>query len=100
MATYARLTHVDGAGEHLRLGKHGEAVREFGHVVAGFSGLRVQGLHVLERHGGVVLVGRKGGGASVDGVENSVEDAGAHAAGHSETLGLPGNEQQRNLRCS
>lgn len=89
MATYARrLTHVDGAGEHLRLGKHGEAVRELGHIVASFVGLGVHGLHVLEGHGGVVLVGREGSGASVDGVEDSVEDARLDTAGNSETLGL------------
>lgn len=92
MATYARrLTHVDGAGEHLRLSKHGEAVRKLSHVIAGFVGLGVHGLHVLEGHGGVVLVGRKGSSASVDGVEDSVEDAGLDTAGNSETLGLPRN---------
>ena len=79
-ASGRRLTHVDGGGEDLGLGEHGEAIAQLSHVVAGLLGLDVLGLHVLEGHSGAVLVSAEGGCASVDGVENSVNDAGGFAA--------------------
>lgn len=92
-----RLTHVDGAGEDLRLGENGKTVRELSYVVVCLGRLSVDGLHILEWHGGVVLVGRESSGASINGVEHSVEDAWTYTASNSETLVLQSKTTSKQL---
>ena len=82
------LTHVDSGGEGLRLGEHGEAVAEVGHVVGGHLLFHVLGLAVLVGNHGVVRVVGVGHGASIDGVKHLVQEAGIAAAGNGEAFGL------------
>jgi hypothetical protein len=82
------LTHVNRGREGLRFGEHSEAVAEVGHVVGGSHLVGVLGLLPEEGHSGVELRVLEGGGAFVDGVEETVQESWVGAAYDGEVPGL------------
>lgn len=82
------LTHVDGTWEGLGLGEDSKTVAELSNVVVGLDLVSINGLQALERHGGVERVSFECSSATINSVENPVENSGVGTASDGKSSGL------------